>query len=308
MYFSSGGYTGDGNNPHHITVGFQPCAVLVKRRDGTGGPYFSIKVGSTVATKPVGLNAVDTTLFDFDATGFSIKSTIIALNQSTSLYSYWAWGADTADCATFSYSGDNTDNKDRTDASCVFTPNLAFVFPDSAARGPYWSSNQHSADQSQPFSTQTPAADFIQAFISGGLTVGTSLNATGVTYYALVLKAGTHLALTNYNGNGSDNRDIAHGMAAAPSGVFIQYRTATNQDLAARSGVQSGDASHDILSSSESTDMIQAVDATNVQVGTSNLVNRGTGTPNYVMVTFTDNVPPASPGAAHGQLLLTGVG
>ena len=122
-------------------------------------------------------------------------------------------------------------------------------------------------------------------------TAGANSNITSLTGLTTALTAAqggtgqttTGLAIGGkviaYAGNSTDNRDIAHGLGRAPIFVVI---TAISTGVAAvmwMTGFGAGN-SIEITNGIVRADMIQAVDATNVQVGTNTINSTGTS---YVM-------------------------
>lgn len=91
-----------------------------------------------------------------------------------------------------------------------------WIANDSVAVPP--SANAHIA--MFPQASYVSSANHITGFISGGFTVGTSLdvNASGATYtyYAFKFRRG-YMHATAHTGNGSNPRNIAHNLGVAPS-------------------------------------------------------------------------------------------
>ena len=297
MYVKTGTYAGNsGTNP--ITgVGFAPVCMWIKRHGSTSTAAQVIKTNGVTHTKLVGFNATtDDTPVTLDSDGFTVLTAAGEVNITGGNYDYIAIGAVAADMAVFEYAGDGVDNT--TVGSFGFTPDLVVVLPSSTVR-PAWRSDLMVGDLSHARSDQAVVANVIQALQSGSIQVGTLLNAAGTTYYAAVFKkAAGVLSTAEYTGNGADNRDIAHGLGVTPTFIYLQSKTVTSQVGVLRFGTDAGDVTHSIISTADAANQIQAMGATNIQVGSSDLVNLTTGSPVYSFFTFADAAPVAGAGGA----------
>lgn len=299
MKVKVGTYTGNGLAPNPVTgVGFAPTALWVKRLGTTGTTHLAIEVAGTTRTKAGNLAAAWDTqgTFTLDADGFTASNNNTAINESAIVYTYIAWGAAAADCATFSYAGDASDA--RQVGAIGFQPDLAFVIG-STSEPTYWRSDQVAGDLSQHFDGKV-GANRIEAFHSAGITVGTTLNSGTGTYFVLCFKkvAGV-LATAEYAGNGADDRSIAHGLTATPAFTIVQQQIdQAGRSLTMRFNTQEGDLSN-AFNGAEAANQIQAVDDTNIQVGTSTFVNENLQT--YTIVTFAEVVGGGNPGNGGGR-------
>ncbi len=286
MYVSTGTYVGAGGTPTVVTgVGFQPLGLFIKGENAADGSLV-IAVGATVHTRVLtGTSAWDTqgtTAMGSD--GFTVTGNFAAINSSGITYRFVAFGQASADCDSFTWTGDGTDNKNV--GSIAFQPDVVFVIGAAATSNSKvrLRTDRYTGDSSSPLNS-VAAADFIAGFTSSGITVGTANNVNTVVYYALCFKkvAGILSTVANYTGNGSDNRDIAHGLAATPVFTLISRTTNGADSAAIRFASQAGDNSMTVTTAS-AANIIQAVDGTNVQVGTSTTVNNNTDT--YAMLNF----------------------
>lgn len=305
MYTASGTYTGNGTNPRAIPMNaaFQPDVVLIKATNTEVAEIYlsSMAAGSSKAFSNSAESANAITAVSAD--GFTVSSNG-NVNQNGTVYHWFAAKVDAADSAVFSYTGDGTDN--RNVGSFSFTPAFALCFRTIASNRIVWRSDQHSGDSSQEHNNLA-VADRIQALNAGSIQVGTLQNANGAVYHVWVVAAGAgRLATAEYTGDGTDNRDIAHGLGAVPILTIIHAQTVTAQNMVARFKDHVGDLSSNlnVTVTADSADWIQAVDGTNVQVGTNARVNSPTSSPLYTLVTFGE-VP--APRIASGAPSLEGL-
>jgi hypothetical protein len=303
VYVTVGTYTGSGASNPQTGFGFAPVVVFIKRHGSTNAAAQLIKTGGVTHYKAIGANAVvDDTNATLDADGFTPIANVVEINTAAGTYEYIAWGAASADMAVFEYAGDTSDNRDV--GAFTFTPNMAWVLPSGTGRA-MWRSDQLTGDLSQRFDV-TATTNNIQAFGAGTIQVGTALDAGSTNYYVAVWKTATGVfALTEYAGNGSDNRDVAHGLTVSPAWAYVQTQDVSTQIGTMRFSTDVGDVSHPTTAVADAADQIQSMDATNVNLGAASTVNLTTGTPTYTLVTFGANLPSVG---SSGLLPLLGVG
>lgn len=304
MLVKSGTYLGDGGTSHAITgVGFAPTALFIKRPSTTAQFMLAIEVAGTTHTKRgnVGEAWDATGTLTLDADGFTLTATNAEINENNQTYAYLAMSADAADCATFTYTGNGAG--DRSVGAISFTPDCAFVMPANTAAF-HWRTDQVDVAHSQQFA-QVLQDGRIEAFEATGIQVGGDFNANTVAYFVLCIKkASTKFSTVEYSGDGADNRDIAHSLGAVPGFALIQQQTdQSSREAVVRFASQVGDLSMD-YNAAETTNKIQAMDATNVQVGTDVNVNENTKV--YTLATW--GGAPAAAGATTRHLMLLGVG
>lgn len=305
MFVKTGTYTGDGGSTNAVTgLGFPPCALIVKATATTGTMHLAIEVAGTTHVKAGNLAAGwdSQGTITLDADGFTLTNNNGGTNGTGVAYAYVAFGDVAADCGTFTFTGDGTDN--RNVGALAFQPDLAFVI--SAGTDPTrWRSDQLSGDLSQNLESKA-GANRIAGFHSAGITVGTQYNVNTEVYYVLCFKkAAAVLATAEYTGTAADDRDIAHGLTATPIFTIVQQQVdQSSPKFIMRFSSQAGDLSS-AYNAAEAANLIQAVDGTNITVGTSDYVNALDQT--FTIVTF--GLSEAAPaGGANGSLLLLGVG
>jgi hypothetical protein len=220
-------------------------------------------------------------ILSFVAGGFTVTNNA-AVNGGSTLYHWFAAQCEAADSAVFTYTGDGAD--DKTVGSFAFTPAFAMGF--GASTRIRWRSDQHSGDSSQEHGAAS-IPNMIQALQAGSIQVGTIMNGGSVVYHFWVVKSGS-VATAEYTGDGTDDRDIAHGLGATPILALVQAQTVTNQQLMGRFKEHVGDLSSRLpaASDNDAANWIQSMDATNVRVGSDARVNFVTGSPLYTLVTF----------------------
>lgn len=292
MLSTAGEYTGDSVSGREIPVPFQPSAVIVKTSTLINAAVFRTSTMDSGDSAVFGNNVMRTDcVLDFTATGFTVGNSS-EVNNTGNTYYWWAVQADADDCAVITWTGDGTD--DKSVGSVSFTPEFAMVKPDTTARIS-WRTNQLAGDLSQEHNA-TAVANRIQALQAGSIQVGTLLNANGIVYHALILKAVANLcAITEYTGDGNDDRNVAHGLGEAPVFAMVQSQDVTAQNIVIRFGDQTGDNSMQVFNQIATADQIQAMDATNVQVGTHAAVNQAASTPTYTLVTFGEDLGISQP-------------
>lgn len=304
MLVASGSYTGTGVAGLAVNVGFPPLVVLVKE-EGAAVGHIALSSFDAGDSKEFGNTALVTTkITALTATGFEVSSNA-DINDNSVTYFWTAWGdSGDDDIACFSYTGDGTDNKSW--GSLTWEPDFAMVIADATLRL-HWRTDMLAGDLSQRHNV-VATTNIIQALQTGGIQAGTTINANGTVYHVWALKRAANVcAITEYQGDGNDNRDVAHGLGVAPIFTMIQTQDVTSQSMVTRFADHVGDLSIVMDAAASAANSIQAVDATNVQVGTDAKVNQAASTPTYTLVTFGEAVP-APPATGGGGLALLGVG
>lgn len=287
MKSASGSYVGNGISGRAITVGFQPDLIIYETSSGVAAGFIWL---TGLGSKPLTSDAVFATdILSVTSTGFTISDSN-TINTDGTTYQWWAAGADADDLAIFSYTGDATDNKNV--GSFTFTPNMAWVLPANTA-APQWRTDQLAGDLAQAMGFGAASANGIQQLNAGSIQVGSELTGTSVEHHVVVFKAVAGvLAITEYTGNATDNRDVAHGLGASPSFVLIQAQNDAEPTVM-RFKDMAGDAAIAAFTGGTITDRIQAVDATNVQLGANDDVNQNTIV--YTLVTFGEDLGVVNP-------------
>jgi len=106
-YFNTKLYTGNGGAQSITGVGFQPDWVWLKRRDGSASHRLTDSVRGTLKRLSSDSNNAESTetglVTSFDSDGFTLNSSDVAFNGSSSTYASWNWLAGgTAPAVTYS--------------------------------------------------------------------------------------------------------------------------------------------------------------------------------------------------------------
>jgi hypothetical protein len=314
MFTASGSYTGNGTSQSITGLTFQPDVIVIKATNAvTAGAIYTSTLGAN-AGKLLTADAVFSGgVTSFDADGFSIGSDA-RVNTNLTEYMWFAASADADDLAVFEYTGDGTDNRDV--GSFVFTPNMAWVLPENAERA-NWRTDEVAGDLSQFMDQGNVTTNRIQSLGAGSIQVGSGLNTGSAVYHVVVFKeaAGT-LSIVEYTGNATDNTDIAHGLGVTPIFVWIQSQSGNEPNMV-RFADMTGDSAISLHAGSPVTDRIQAVDATNVQIGADADVNESAqantlvafgNNPGIVNPTISSIVPDEGPKAGGTTITITGTG
>lgn len=275
-----GSYSGDGLDNKDITVSpsCQPVAVFVNRDSATRDMFARFSsMGSNVSKVVTNTSAeVTDAIKVLNSNGFRL-GTNVNTNASGVTHYYTAICDNGAnDVAVGSYAGSGAATTAISFASATFTPELCLILHSSTALNAWRGAASHSGDSASSMNTSTAdAADRIESFTAGGFSVGSLMHLNATTYYYLCLKASASgVATGSYTGDTNDTRDISTGFQ--PEFVGIKGNSTTNQ-LAYRHGSNSGDASYCDVGAA-TTNIIEAFEATNFQVGTSTCANENTVT------------------------------
>lgn len=281
----NGSYTGTGSDNTDITISpaCQPVAVFVQRDTAAVEAWARFaSMGTNVSVDITG-TALETTvnIKSLLSNGFRL-GTGSSTNGSGSTHYYTAiCDNGQNDVATSTWNGDTTDNRDIS-LSPSFTPEVVMVLQSSSGVRWFRGATSHSGDAASRLNSAAgDDTNAIQSFSAGSFQVGTSANATAVTYYSLALKGSSGVASGNFSGNGSDNRDIA--TIASPKLVWVKGNSGTNQS-AWRFGGLAGDAAW-CASGASAADMIQTLTSTGFQVGTNTCVNENAVTMRWMALT-----------------------
>lgn len=271
MQIAFGTYTGNGINPHVITLGFRPCAILQGRMDGSGGASWVVNAGG-VDRQKITSNGAPSNLISTTATGFSLNTTGVQYNQNTSQYAYLAFSRDAAMCDTFSYVGNGGSN--RNVGALAFQPDLAVFLTDQSSRQPIWwiaAQGNKSCYWADGSAGQSPLTNGIVGAHAAGLTVSPACNANLQNCYMFALKcAGSGLAAQlAYTGNGVNNHNVAHGLSARPAAAVVQsFGSAQDGTWRNDFDISTGN-SHPFFSGTPATGELNNLDATNLVLGTA---------------------------------------
>jgi hypothetical protein len=218
---------------------------------------------------------------DSNSTTFSL-GTASSVNQTSSSYQWVAYAG--TGVATGSYNGNGVDDRNIPHGMSA-SPKMLFVWLENngSMGGLCGRTDQYAGDVSICWSTGASntvrAADQIQAMDGANFQVGTDakVNGSGSPYKWFAL-AGPSTQTGSYTGNSQDNRDIAHGLSATPSKVFVWTDTDNVVNCpVVRSNQHVGDVSIHFacgaIQSSYGANKIQAMSATSFEVGTGGDIN-----------------------------------
>lgn len=181
----SGTYTGNGSDGRTITTNFLPEFVIVCP---TGAFNPVGRFGGMVGDLSIELNESGGTasnlIESFVATGFTVGNDS-RVNGGSNNYAYVAVKAVTGQTSTFSYTGNETDNRDITTPG--FQPS-AVIIKGNNQNGVFRTAS-HIGDSCSLFTQASNPSNEIQSFISTGFQVGTGfrVNQSG-TYYVYAIK------------------------------------------------------------------------------------------------------------------------
>lgn len=279
LLVKTGTYTGDGATTQTISgIGFQPKAVIIMGIANTNNDNSAMLKTAEMSTGASGqcLNlemglATNGSIDSLTSDGFVVRGTTTGKNISGVTYYYIAFAG--SDCVTGTYTGNGSDNRNITGIG--FQPKWVICGGVNTAGWPSYEKSDStgiSTDISYNFAGAIGAVNRIQAIISDGFTIGTSLNNNAATFFYLVL-TGSNVYTLDYTGNGSDNRDIT-GVGFNPISVFIRcedglpsvMRTAEVGDLTSRF----------IDAQAPQANRIQSFITDGFQLGTDTYVNANT--------------------------------
>jgi hypothetical protein len=284
MRVATGTYTGSGIDNRAFTgLGFQPDIVMIKISTATSGVIrTSTMVGD--ASKPLTLvGALAPNLVQsLDADGFTV-GTDTRVNASASTY-YWVAMKAGAELKLGTYVGNGADNRSITGVG--FQPDWLITLGDGDDS--VFRPGTIAGDASFLTDGSSALVNHIQAMEADGFQIGTNIkvNETGTTFHYVAWDVSANVKQTTYAGNGTDNRSIG-GVGFQPLMAWVK-RDSLNQSTW-RPASTAGDLSHHWGAAASAVDRIQALELDGFQVGTSPLVNSGTGTYHYIA--FKDGGP-----------------
>ncbi len=267
---ATGSYTGDGSDGRAISVGFQPDLVIVKADTNQIGVARSESMTGD-ASKPItgATNLSTNRIESLTATGFTV-GTNAQVNGAGTTY---RWVAMRAGCAMYagSYAGNGAAS--RTIAGVGFQPELVVVMP-----GANTQASHRFAGMTRSYPVLVEHGHDHRDHRDGRRRVhGRELGRGQCQRDDLPLLAfndvaGSSLSST-YAGNGADNRNIG-GVGFQPDYLLIRANdTATARAGHHRPASLTGTASQFWNNTANSTNGIQAIQATGFQVGTDTSVN-----------------------------------
>jgi hypothetical protein len=233
IYIKHGTYTGDGSGSNRaITgIGFQPKVVIVK--GASSGSQIRIDSMPSGESKQFDSNvAFDTDcIVSLDSDGFTVAPNATqsnSVNYNAIVYYYIAFGGDSSDIATGTYTGNATDDRDVV-TSLSFQPDMVFVTAASALALLRNSAISAATDETWYIGTTAFGTNRIQQVLSNGFQIGTNatVNSNTVAYYWFTLKSTTGvLEFGTYTGNGAATRDITGITTFQPTFAMSTCRNA----------------------------------------------------------------------------------
>jgi len=209
--------------------------------------------------------------------------------------------ADAAQIATGSYTGNGGT---QSISGIGFQPDVVMLKGDRGGGGLY-KTNTMAAGDSVDIAGNPTITTGITSLDATGFTLGASAlgneNLTVYRWTAWKNKSG-NISTFSYVGDGTDNRLISHGLGGVPVCCIVGAIT-TNKPIYRQDNVM-GDFSMTFDGTGKLTDGIQAMTATQIEVGTRNEVNLSGRT--YHAFAFLDDVGITGP--RRGSLGLLGVG
>ena len=167
--FETGSYVGDASDDRDISVGFQPDVVLVGNLTTAFiVPYRTSDHASNVCNQSFAGSLVNDHIQEFQSTSFQIGTSGV-VNASGSSYVWVAFRSVPGVFATFTYTGNATDN--RSISGVGFQPIFSLVKSSTTAQG-VMRFEDHVGDLSNRVS-EAQAPNYIQAFEADGIQIGT---------------------------------------------------------------------------------------------------------------------------------------
>lgn len=267
---ASGTYAGNNVDGRAIPVGFQPDFVIVKSdaaREGVGRT-------STITgddTKPLGTATAFTANYiqSLTATGFTVGNNN-RVNATGDDYYWVAFKTNSQAMAVGNYTGNGAGTRNITGVG--FQPELVMVLGDTAQRAVLRATGM---SRTFRFEAGTGSTTGVTAFGADGFTLGNSaeVNSNGVAYHYVAFNdVPNSIDVGTYTGNGTDNRGIATGFQPAYA-LIRADDTGTQRSGVHRPASLTGASSLEFGATALSTNRIQALQATDFQVGTNGDVN-----------------------------------
>ncbi len=266
----SGSYNGNAVDGRAVTAGFRPDLVIVKA-DTASSAVARTSTMSGDASKPLATATALVTdrIQSLTSNGFTVGADA-QVNASGTTY---RWVAMKQGCGldVGGYTGNGSASRNITGVG--FQPELAIVLSAGANQA---TQRYAGMTSSFPFGSGTGTATAITGLLADGFSVGNAgeTNITGTSYHYLAFNdvAGSVLAGT-YLGTGLDNSNIG-GVGFQPEYLMIRANdTVVARAGHHRSGSLTGMASQFWNAAVNSTNAIQALQATGFQVGTDASVN-----------------------------------
>jgi hypothetical protein len=268
MKVATGTYTGNNNDNRAIAVAFQPDVVIVK---GDRAEYAVVRTSSMAGdASKAGAALAPDLVQQLTATGFQIGRDP-AVNRNGTRYDWIAFKTYANQMNVGSYTGNGTT---QSIGSMGFSPDYVMVLS-AGADAPIQRSR--TMGSTFRFDEGAAAANGVTSLDSNGFSVGNSTEAnvnTRTYHYVAWNEVHGLMQESSYVGNGGDNRNVG-GATFQPE--YVMVRSSTNGNICDR-GVHRpaslvGDASLYFTNLANTTNVIQALQATGFQVGNDCKVN-----------------------------------
>ncbi|MEE8391143.1 MAG: LamG domain-containing protein, partial [Anaerolineae bacterium] len=284
----TGTYTGNGTSQSITGLGFQPDAVIVKRR---GISHAFIRTSTMPSTKSkyiaLAINITGEGITSLDVDGFTVGNKP-DVNLSAEEYHWIAFKASAGSLDLGNYVGNGTG---QTISGVGFQPEWVMVFPAVGLRSVQKTASMPAADSTNFDTGLLP--DRITGFTADGFTVGTDaeVSESGMAFHYMAFNAtAANFAEGSYEGDGLDDRSIAVGFK--PQYVVVTPGETTEVAVSVPAPVYrpeslTGDGSLNFRNSSSThlqANTIQALETNGFQVGSNAAVNADTKTFYWVAI------------------------
>lgn len=278
MISAYGSYTGNSTDDRAITgVGFAPDAVIVTcTSTGRDTIFKTTAMPSDNSTRIRNDTALEgNQVQSLDSDGFTL-GTDTDVNETAATYEWAAFKNNgQGDFTIFNYTGNGADDRDI--LGFGFQPCWAMVKGDGANTGSHRFEDA-GAGNSQTFYGGGEQTDRIQGFETDGIEAGTdaTVNTSARPYYGMAFKevAGSIISFS-FVGTGLDDRSIATPNFQAR---FVLIKQSAGQLPYWRSEAFDATQSVAIAEAAQTTNHIQAMEATGFQIGTGTPVNQALST------------------------------
>ena len=306
MQLKISNFTGNGTDNRSITgVGFQPDLVMTMAREARGAMAKVAGMTGDVAVNigPDGSERADE-IQAMESDGFQV-GTGVDSNQNTLVYDYLAVRDNgNNDFATGVYTGNGVDDR-AVVTGLGFQPDYIVVKQRNGTNRAVMRHKDLGGDNTLPFIENSAAANCIQSVTSDGFTVGTDnrVNGNTLTYMWFAFKVTANIvAMGNYAGNDTDNRDIT-GVGFNPEMVIHKDNNNTDgHALSATSGMALNQCRPFAGFFYPEGDAIQDIITDGFQVGV-NRVNTG-GATSYWIAFLSGTSSPAAAGIPNKAIQL----
>ncbi|MFH0820503.1 MAG: hypothetical protein V1908_01890 [Candidatus Peregrinibacteria bacterium] len=287
MYMTSGSFTGNGVDNRVITgIGFRPDVVIIKGNVAQVAVIRTSTMTGDIA-KPmlgdvaVGSNMIQNLLSD----GFEV-GTDARVNMSGIPYYWIAFKGAPGELKVGTYLGTGVA---RSIAGVGFSPELVMIMSEAARAQVFRSSTMST---SYRWDDAGGYAGRIDSLNPDGFSVGTneSSNATGIRYHYIAWnQIAGRINMGSYAGSGIDNRSIT-GAGFTPEYVLLKPSTTTKGTHKSASTEVGVDTTLNFYAATNSSNVIQALQADGFQVGSSAGSNATRVT--YHWISFKKSLPP----------------